>query len=72
VVFLPAYYLPQVELHLGSATATLKQVPVLTRDLGFDPLDQVYGNLGQSLLSQFRSYTVDFSHMRLSVGENRR
>lgn len=70
VLFLPAYYLPQIELHLGSATATLKKVPVLTRDLGVDPLDQVYGNLGQSILSQFRSYTIDFSRMRFSVGEN--
>lgn len=70
VLFLPAYYLPQIELRLGSATATLKKVPVLTRDLGVDPLDQVYGNLGQSLLSQFRSYTIDFSRMRFCVGEN--
>jgi predicted aspartyl protease len=69
VLFLPAYYLPQIELHFGSATATLERVPVLTRDLGFDPLDQIYGNLGQTLLSQFRSYTIDFSRMRFSAGE---
>jgi predicted aspartyl protease len=70
VLILPAYHLPQIELHLGSATAMLKKVPVLTRDLGVDPLDQVYGNLGQSLLNQFRSYTIDFSRMRFSVGQN--
>ena len=70
VQFLRAYYLPQIELQFGTARATLKNVPVLTRDLGVDPLDQVYGNLGQSLLSQFRSFTIDFSRMRFSVGEN--
>lgn len=72
VLFLPAYYLPKIALHFGSATATLKKVPVLTRDLGVDPLDQVYGNLGQSLLRQLRSYTIDFSRMRFIVGENTR
>ena len=54
----------------ATARATLKNVPVLTRDLGVDPLDQVCGNLGQSLLIQFRSFTIDFSRMRFSVGEN--
>ncbi len=65
-----AYDLPRLDLHLGSATATLKNVPVMTIDLGVDPLDWVYGNLGQSLLKQFRSYTIDFSRMRFIGGEN--
>ena len=65
-----AYDLPQVDLHFGTATATLKKVPVVTRDVGVDPLDAVFGNLGQSLLHQFRSYTIDFSHMRFTAGEN--
>jgi predicted aspartyl protease len=64
-----AYYLPQVELNLGSATAALKNVPVLTRDLGVDPLDSVFGNLGLDLLNQFRTFTIDFRRMQLSVGE---
>jgi hypothetical protein len=55
---------------LGSASAQLNNVPVLTRERGVDPLDQVFGNLGQGLLNQFRSYTIDFNDMRLSVGEN--
>ena len=70
IISVPAYDLPQIELHFGSATATLKNIPVLTRDLGVDPLDQIYGNLGQNLLSQFQSYTIDFSRMLFSVGEN--
>lgn len=69
VLFLPAYVLPQIDLQLGTATATLQNVPVLTRDLGVDPLDYVYGNIGQSLLRQFDSYTIDFSRMRFIVGE---
>ena len=43
---------------------------VLARGRGVDPLNQVFGNLGQGLRSQFRTYTIDFSDMRLSVGEN--
>ncbi len=70
VRFLLAYYLPQIQLQFGTARATLRNVPVLTQELGVDPLDQVYGNLGQSLLSQFRGFTIDFSRMRFSVGEN--
>jgi hypothetical protein len=66
---LPVYHLPQVELGLGGATARLASVPVLARDRGLDPLDQVFGNLGQGLLKQFQSYTIDFSAMRLSLGE---
>jgi predicted aspartyl protease len=64
-----AYYLPQVELNLGSATASLKKVPVPTRDLGVDPLDSVFGNLGLDLLDQFRTFTIDFRNMQFSVGE---
>jgi predicted aspartyl protease len=65
-----AYTLPEADLHLGTATATLKNVPVVTEDVGVDPLDGVFGNLGQSLLHQFRSYTIDFSQMRFTAGEN--
>lgn len=70
VRFLTAYYLPQIDLQFGTARATLRNVPVLTTALGVDPLDQVCGNLGQSLLSQFSSFTIDFSRMRFSVGED--
>ena len=69
VRFLMAYYLPQIELRFGTARATLANVPVLASDLGVDPLDQVCGNLGQSLLSQFGSFTIDFSRMQFSVSE---
>jgi hypothetical protein len=45
---LPVYHLPQVELLLGSAPAQLKNVAVLARGRGVDPLDQVFGNLALS------------------------
>jgi len=69
--FMQAYYLPQVDLHLSSATATLNNVPVMTEDMGVDPLDSIYGNLGQAFLRNFRSYTLDFKYMRICVGANR-
>ncbi len=63
------YRLPKIELGIGAAKATFENVSVLTEDRGLDPLDHLYGNLGQGLLQQFRSYTIDFSNMRLTVGD---
>jgi predicted aspartyl protease len=63
------YELPRVELELGSATATFKNVDVLTSDLGAGLLDEVFGNLGQDVIRQFKTVTIDFKRMRLSVGE---
>jgi hypothetical protein len=63
------YELPRVEFELGSATATFKDVDVLTSDVGVGLLDEVYGNLGQDLISQFKTFTIDFKRMRLSVGD---
>jgi hypothetical protein len=65
-----AYVLPQVDLHLGDTTARLTNVPVLTEDVGADPPDAVFGNVGQNLLGQFRSYTIDFTRMQFIAGEN--
>lgn len=70
VRWMQAYDLPQIDLHLGDATATLRKVPVPTEDVGVDPLDYVFGNLGEALLSQFRSYTIDFRRMQFVAGEN--
>jgi predicted aspartyl protease len=67
---IPVYRLPQVELGMGAATAKLENVSVLTRDRGVGLLDQLFGNLGQGLVDQFHIYTIDFTNMRLSVGEN--
>lgn len=66
---LPVYLLPELSLGIGDATAQFKNVVALNADRGVDPLDRLYGNLGQGLLRQFQSYTIDFSRMRLRVGK---
>ena len=67
---LPVYHLPEVRVELGAAVAMLRDVTVVGQKRDVEPVDSLYGNLGQSLLKQFSSYTIDFYHMRLSVGGN--
>ena len=62
------YELPQLELSFGSATATFRNITLFTGNRG-ELLDKLYGNLGQALLKQFRSYTIDFTHMQLLLGD---
>ena len=71
VRFMQGYTLPSMELRLGSATASLHDIVVLTEPLGTGVLDSVYGNLGQALVAPFRSYTIDFGRMQLCLGELR-
>lgn len=70
VRLLPAYALPQVSLQMGSAVAVLKNVTVVAQPKGVEPLDRVFGNLGQGLLNKFHDYTIDFSKMRLTLRES--
>lgn len=69
IKFFDVYQLPELHLQLGSASATMHNITVNTTPLGSGLLDQLYGNLGQGLVSQFLSYTIDFAQMRLCVGE---
>ena len=69
--FMQGYTLPSLELHLGTATATLHDLVVFTQPLGVGVLDSMYGNLGQALVAFFRSYTIDFRRMQLCAGELR-
>ncbi len=69
VKMVAAYELPAVTLRVGSAKAKLHNRPVLKEDLGTDLFDAVYGNIGEDLLSQFQTITIDFKRMRFSVGE---
>jgi hypothetical protein len=69
--FMPGYSLPSLGLQLGTATATLHDLVVLTQPLGAGVLDAMYGNLGQALVAPFRSYTIDFRRMQLCAGELR-
>lgn len=70
--FVTACQLPAIPLHLGVAIATLHNVVVYMSDLGTRLFDQLYGSLGQALVVQFRSYTIDFSRMQLCAGSDAR
>jgi Aspartyl protease len=61
------YLVPTLELKVGDQIATLHSIPIFTSAIGTD-LDDVYGNLGQDMLAGFDSFTLDFAHMRFSLG----
>jgi clan AA aspartic protease (TIGR02281 family) len=61
------YRLPRLELSFGAATAMFKNVTLFAGERG-ELLDDLYGNLGQGLLKQFQSYTIDFARMQLVLG----
>ena len=63
---MPAYYIPQISLRLGGACARMEDVPVLIKPRGV-PEDYFYGNLGQSALNVFPSYTFDFENMSFTI-----
>jgi clan AA aspartic protease (TIGR02281 family) len=63
---LPAYYAPQVTLSLGGACVRMEDLPVLIKPRGISD-DYFYGNLGQSALSMFPSYTFDFQNMSFTI-----
>lgn len=63
---IPAYYAHQIDLGFGDACVRLKDVPVLITPRGISD-DYFYGNLGQTTLRQFSSYTFDFQNMSFSV-----
>ncbi len=58
------YWLPELALSFGAAKAKWKNVPLFSKNRGY-LVDKFYGNLGQGLLRQFQSYTIDFTHMQL-------
>jgi clan AA aspartic protease (TIGR02281 family) len=62
----PAYYASQITLSLGGACVRLDDVPVLIKPRGISD-DYFYGNLGQSALNLFPSYTFDFQNMSFTV-----
>jgi hypothetical protein len=62
------YIQPQVKLGIGDKTATLEKVPIYTSGTGTDIAD-LYGNLGQDLVANFDSFTLDFSTMTFSLGK---
>lgn len=62
------YIQPQVNLNIGDKTVTLKRLPIYTSGTGSDT-DDLYGNLGQDVVSKFDSFTLDFTRMVFSLGQ---
>jgi hypothetical protein len=62
------YFQPQVKLGIGDKTVTLERVPIHTSGTGTDIAD-LYGNLGQDVVANFESFTLDFSTMTFSLGK---
>jgi len=62
------YIQPQVKLGIGDKTVTLEKVSILTSGTGTGN-ENVYGNLGQDVVANFESFTLDFSTMTFSLGK---
>jgi predicted aspartyl protease len=60
-----AFVLPQAELAVGSASATLEDVLVYTESITQAKDNYLLCNLGMDFLSQFREYTISFESMSL-------
>jgi predicted aspartyl protease len=63
------YIQPQVDLGIGDKTVTLRKVSIYRTSTGSDDNDELYGNLGQDVVANFKSFTLDFSTMTFSLGE---
>ena len=56
-------------LYLGTAIATFSNLTAVAEERGVYLQDHLYGDLGQGSLNQFRSHTIEFTRMQLTVGE---
>jgi hypothetical protein len=61
----PAYELEPLAVGVADHCTVLDSVLLLVEKSGSP--DEFYGNLGQSFLSRFASYTFDFQHMHFTV-----
>lgn len=61
-----SYYLSYVKMRLGGGCRMVRNVPVLAEPRGISD-DHFWGNLGQSAVRGFRSYTLDFQSMSFQV-----
>src|SRR5580698_585849 len=62
----PSYLTPEVTIKMGGACVSANQLPVIAQDRGQSD-DKFYGNIGQLVLGQFKSYTFDFEKMSFSA-----
>jgi predicted aspartyl protease len=61
----PAYQLRDVDVKLGGGCTKLETVQMLTKPTGL--ADEFYGNIGESALSSFATFTLDFNAMHFNV-----
>jgi len=64
------YIKPQVKLGIGDKTVTLEKVSIYTSGKGTGSHNDLYGNLGQDIVANFESFTLDFSTMTFSLGQS--
>ena len=62
------YLQKELEIGVGDRTATLKNITIAMTAAGVDT-EGLYGNLGQDLVADYDSFTLDFNHMRFSLGK---
>ena len=62
----PSYYLSRLKIRLGGGCTVIPDVPVLATARGISD-DNFWGNLGQTAVRAFRSYTLDFQNMSFEV-----
>ncbi len=62
----PAYFAGKLNMKIGGACVVVNELPVITQTRG-SSVDKFYGNVGQSILRQFKSYTFDFQNMSFSA-----
>jgi hypothetical protein len=64
-----AYVTDKLNIKMGGACVQANEIPVITETRGV-PDDKFYGNIGQRILGQFKSYTLDFQNMSFSAEGN--
>ena len=62
---LPAYQVPSLVAKFGGSCARVKDLAILTEATGLP--NEFYGTIGESALSSFSSFTLDFHAMHFSV-----
>ena len=68
VVKLKIYIQPECKIGIGDKVVTLKKVSIHRSSTGTD-IAELYGNLGQDVVANFESFTLDFIGMTFRLGE---
>ena len=68
VVKLTIYIQPEVKIGIGDKVVTLKKVSIHRSSTRTD-IAELYGNLGQDVVANFESFTLDFAAMTFRLGD---